>query len=52
MGGLRSMGAIAFLGILLGSVTTLFWFPGLLAFFRRSEEESVRGEVLGVRCEE
>ncbi len=31
MGGLRSFGALATLGIATGCVTTLFWFPGLLA---------------------
>jgi predicted RND superfamily exporter protein len=41
MGGLRSLGGIAFLGVLLGSVTTLFWFPGLLSFFSRAAESKL-----------
>lgn len=33
MGGLRSMGLVTALGIGLGLITTLLWFPGLLSFF-------------------
>lgn len=44
MGGLRSLGGLAFLGILLGSVTTLFWFPAVLAVVGQPVNE--RKEVL------
>jgi len=48
MGGLRSMGLTSALGILLGSVVTLFWYPSFL-FFNFQSEPNRADQVSTVR---